>query len=417
MSKLIALFKKAPKLTSALIAMIAAAIIVPAVLLAYGPSRPTFTMEHPADHITFDSITDNPNIGGDERNFVGIREAGTKNEWQDSMPVVDGKSYSVRMYVHNNAASNLNLVAQNVTATFNLPTTTGKSIEVDGFIDSSNASPKEVYDDAKFTGTQDFNLSYVSGSLKYENNISTFSLPESIFTSKGALLGYTKMDGNIPGCIQYAGYVSFTVTPQFAPTSKFTVEKEVSKHGANKWVKSYTAQPGETVDFLVEYDNTGEVQHKDVTIRDTLPAGLSYVNGTTVFGNSNHPSGVKATDDIANGVGINVGAYNPGANAWSIFSTKVADNDDLPLCGENTLVNTAKVTTEGGSMSDTANVVVTQKCQPKECKPGIPEGDTRCVVAPPELPHTGAGEDIFAFLGIGALVTSFGYYRASRRKV
>ena len=153
----------------ALISMVAIAIIVPVALFAWGPSRPTFTMAVPADHVTFNSITDNPNIG-DERNFVGIREAGTNNQWTDNMTVENGKSYSVRMYVHNNAASNLNLVAQDVTAKFNLPTTTGKSIQVDGFIDSSNASPTEVFDSATFTNSSDFNLSYVSGSLKYENN-------------------------------------------------------------------------------------------------------------------------------------------------------------------------------------------------------------------------------------------------------
>jgi hypothetical protein len=119
MSKLIALFRKAPKLTTALIAMIAASIIVPAALLAWGPSRPTYTMAHPADHITFDSITDNPNIG-DERNFVGARDESNSNVWYDSIKVQEGHEYLVRMYVHNNAASNLNLVAQNVTAKFNI---------------------------------------------------------------------------------------------------------------------------------------------------------------------------------------------------------------------------------------------------------------------------------------------------------
>ena len=54
----------------------------------------------------------------------------------------DGKEYLVRMYVHNNAAANLNKVAENVTAKFNLPTTTGKSIQVDGFLSASNATPR-----------------------------------------------------------------------------------------------------------------------------------------------------------------------------------------------------------------------------------------------------------------------------------
>ena len=526
MGKLMSIFNRAPKRTSAIVAILAAAIIVPATLFAWGPSRPTYTMAHPADHVTFDSITDNPNIG-DERNFVGIRETGTTNQWSDNMTVQSGKEYTVRLYVHNNAASNLNLIAKDVTAIVNLPTTTGKSIRVDGFIDSTNAAPKEVYDSATFNSGTDFNLAYVKGSLIYENNVKTFTLPESIFTSAGAKLGYTSMNGQIPGCLQYAGYVSFNVKPQFAPTpsSAFTMSKLVSQHSANKWVKNYTAKAGETVDYLIQYKNTGNVQQDGVTIRDTLPAGETYVTGSTIFATSKNPTGTKASDNIANGTGINIGSYSAGGGAWAEFSAKVADNDQLPNCGDNTLVNTAKVTTGGGSISDTANVVVNKECKPpvnpvytcdaltaelvsdntykfngkataengatvknykfdfgdnasqtvtnpvdvmhtyatkdatytanlnvtfnvdgkektvtsnackvqitvskppvKECKPGIPEGDVRCTetpvtpvtpVTPSELPTTGAGADISAFLGLGSLVTSVGYYRASRRR-
>jgi uncharacterized repeat protein (TIGR01451 family)/LPXTG-motif cell wall-anchored protein len=405
MSKLGTVLKRMPMRALLGLAVIVTSIIVPATLFAWGPSRPTYTMAHPADHITFNSITDNPNIG-DERNFVGIREAGTTNLWTDNVQIQEGKEYTVRMYVHNNAAENLNLVAQNVTAKFNLPTTTGKSIRVDGFLTSTNASPTEVYDDATFTSSQDFNLAYVAGSAKFENNVfgpSGVALPESIFTSRGATLGFDKLDGRIPGCLRFAGYVSFRVKPQFAPTSKFAMNKRVSKHGVNQWSKDYTAQPGETVDFMIEYRNTGEVQQDNVTFRDVLPNGMSYVNGSTVYGNSIFPSGTKASDNIANGIGINVGSYRPNANAWSIFSAKIANNDNLPQCGMNRLVNTGRVTTGGGSIESTANVNVNKVC--REVPP-----------TPPELPKTGAGENLAAFLGLGAIVTSASYYRASRRR-
>ncbi|NTW61438.1 DUF11 domain-containing protein [Candidatus Saccharibacteria bacterium] len=395
MSKLFNLIKRAPKRTAAIISMIGLAVIVPATLFAWGPDRPTFTMDHPADHITFNSITDNPNIG-DERNFVGIRESGTNNLWTDNMTVESGKTYTVRMYVHNNAASNLNLVAHDVTATFNLPTNTGKSIRVDGFIDSSNASPTEVYDSATFNSSQDFNLAYVSGSLEYENNVfgsNGAALSESIFTASGVKLGYDKLDGNIPGCLQYAGYVSFSVKPQFGGDSKFTMSKMVSKHSANKWVENYEAQPGEVVDFLIQYKNVGTTQHNDVTFRDSLPAGLTYVDGSTIFGNALAPNGTKASDNLTNGTGINVGYYAPGANAWVIFSAKVASSANL-ACGSNKLVNTAKVTTDGGSISDIADVTVGKTC---------------------DLPHTGASENLLATIGAGTVVTTAGYYIASRR--
>lgn len=440
MSTFTQLIRRAPKRFSALALILAAAIIIPTATLAWGPSRETFTIAQPSDHVQFNSITDNPNVG-DERNFVGVREDGSANTWYDSLNVQSGKTYIVRMYVHNNAATSLNLVANNVKAKVDLPTTTGKSISINGFVSATNVganktgnagSYAEVYDDAKLTSTQDFNLSYVSGSLKYDTNAGTFSLPESIFTSNGAKLGYTQMDGNIPGCFQYSGFVTFKVTPQFAAPSTFSMSKMVSKHGANKWVEDYAATPGETVDYLLQYKNTGTVQQDDVTFRDTLPAGMTYVNGSTTFGNSKTPNGVKASDNIANGTGINVGSYAPGANAWAIFSAKAPMNDKLAICGANTLINNGKVTTEGTSLSDTANITVN-----KECAPGtinVCEISTNKIInikesafdsskhtkdlsvcTPPELPHTGMSENIVAIVGLGALIASIAYYAASRR--
>lgn len=447
MNKLSSLIRRAPKRFNALALMIAAAVIVPVAAFAWGPTRQTFTMEQPSDHVQFNSITNNPNIG-DERNFVGIREVGSSNVWYDTMNAQPGKEYFVRMYVHNNAAANLNLVAENVTAKFNLPTTTGTSIQVNGFLSATNVgadkngntgSYAEVYDHATFTANENFNLAYVANSLKYENNVfgaAGVALPESIFTSAGAKLGYNALDGKIPGCLEYAGYVSFKVKPQFAQTTNFTLSKKVSKHGENKWVESYQAQPGETVDFILAYKNTGTVQHDNVTFRDTLPAGLSYVPGSTTWSNASTQN-VKASDNIANGTGINVGSYAPGANAYAIFSAKVASSEQL-ACGVNTLVNKGKVNTGGYAVEDNATVTVNKECQPdkitvcdytKKQIVTINENEfdsskhtndlAKCQetppVTPPELPKTGATDDIIAVMGLGALIASVGYYVASRR--
>ncbi len=445
MGKLLTIIRNAPKRMTALFAIFAVALIVPAALHAWGPDRPTYTVNNPADHVTFNSITDNPNIG-DERNFVGIRESGTNNLWSDDMAVQADKTYTVRMFVHNNAATSLNAsgkgIAHDVTAKFNLPTTTAKSIQVNGFLSASNASPAEVYDHAVFSSDRDFNLAYVAGSLKYENNAGTFSLPESIFTSTGAKLGYDQMNGTLPGCFQYSGYVTFQVKPQVQQTTNFTLQKLVSKHGENKWVENYEAQPGEVVDFVLQYKNTGEVQHDNVTFRDTMPAGLSYVNGSTKYGNNRNPSGIQASDDIT-GAGINVGSYTPGAAAWTIFSAKVADNDTLPVCGVNTLTNKGKVNAGEYALEDTANVTVTKKCQPGKitvCELAskkiitINENDfdsskhsknvADCTTTPvtpvtpstpSELPTTGPTQTILSIVGLGALIASAGYYIVSRK--
>ncbi len=474
------MIRRAPKRFGAIVAVIAAAIVIPTAVFAWGPTRTTFTIEKPATYVTFNSITNNPNIG-DERNFVGIREVGSSNVWYDNMTVKENKEYLVRMYVHNNAAANLNLVAENVTAKFNLPTTTAKSIQVNGFLSSSNAKPAEVYDHATFNSDKNFNLSYVKNSLKYENNVfgaAGVALPESIFTSAGAKLGYDKLDGKIPGCFQYAGYVTFKVKPQIQQTTDFNLTKMVSKKGANNWVESYKAQPGEEVDFLLSYQNVGQAQQDNVTFRDELPTGLSYVKNSTTWNNASKRN-VKPTNDLAltNGTGINVGSYASKANAWVVFSAKVANKKDLK-CGKVTLTNTGRVTTGGYKKEDTAKVTVETECPPAPKKIQVCELDTYkiitinendfdakkhsknlddCKVAPKkinvceletksiitideadfdaskhsknlddcavvpevpetpeELPQTGMG-DIAAIVGLGALIASSAYYVASRR--
>ena len=82
----------------ALVAMAAAAVIVPAAVMAWGPDRPTYDINNVADHITFDSITDNPNVG-DERNFVRIKDASDTSTggWTDDMTVQPGHEYLVQL--------------------------------------------------------------------------------------------------------------------------------------------------------------------------------------------------------------------------------------------------------------------------------------------------------------------------------
>jgi uncharacterized repeat protein (TIGR01451 family) len=348
-------------------AVAVAAVAIPAVVMAWGPDRPTYTMDKPADHVTFDSITDNPEVG-DERNILTIKDASNtaSGGWQDAATAQAGHEYLIRVYVHNDAAANLGLKATNVRTKVNVPTTTGKSVQLGGFITADNATPGEIWDSATLTSSSDFNVAYVAGSARYYNNVfgaNGTALSDTIVTDTGAQLGYDKLDGVIPGCLQYAGYVTFKVKVQGPQTDTFTMSKQVSKHGENKWVDSYAAQPGETVDYLIQYKNTGSTQQDNVVVKDTLPAGMTYVAGSTVLGNSKTPTGAKISDNLTTTSGVNIGSYAAGANGWIIYSAKVAANDSLPTCGDNKLTNNATVETDSGNKSDSADVTTTKKCE------------------------------------------------------
>ena len=345
------------------------AAVAPALVWAWGPARPSFTIEKPADYITFNSITNNPVIGGDEKDFVGIREVGSNAKWTNNMKVQNGKEYYVRMYVHNNAASNLNLVAENVVAKLNVPTTTAKNVTVQGQISASNAKPNTVWDEATFSSDNDFNLAYVAGSALFENNgMGTTKLPDSIVNNTGAKLGYDKLDGKIPGCFQYAGYVTVKVKAQVSqPQEKTNIDlaKTVRNktNGEKSWVETVNAKSGDTVQFQIHAKNTGSTGIQNLVIRDILPKGLNYVAGSTKLYNTSNPKGLKVSDNVIQNSGINIGSYQPNGDAYVRFDATVSAENSLPVCGENTLTNIAQASDQKIVKNDTASVKVTKKCE------------------------------------------------------
>lgn len=344
------------------------AAVAPALVWAWGPSRPSFTIEKPADYITFNSITNNPVIGGDEKDFVGIREVGSNAKWTNNMKVQNGKEYYVRMYVHNNAASNLNLVAENVVAKLNVPTTTAKNVTVQGQISASNAKPNTVWDEATFSSDNDFNLAYVAGSALFENNgMGTTKLPDSIVNNTGAKLGYDKLDGKIPGCFQYAGYVTVKVKAQVSQPQEKNIDlaKTVRNktNGEKSWVETVNAKSGDTVQFQIHAKNTGSAGIQNLVIRDILPKGLNYVAGSTKLYNTSNPKGLKVSDNVIQNSGINIGSYQPNGDAYVRFDATVSAENSLPVCGDNTLTNIAQASDQKIVKNDTASVKVTKKCE------------------------------------------------------
>ncbi len=486
MNTLISALKRTPKRASALIAMIAAAIVVPAALFAWGPDRPTYTIEEPANHVTFNSITNNP-AHGDERNFVQIKEASAGNgTYAEEVPLQAGKEYEVFVYYHNNAGTNLNDAAHNykgialdTAMRVQMPGSVkaGEKARFTGIVSASNATPGQVWDEAYGTTGSDVALRYVQGSATIHNRgaINGATLPDTL-ASTGTPLGYNALDGKVPGCNEFSGYVTFRFK---VDQPNFEVTKQVSNAGKNTFTESVTTKPGEQVEYKIQYKNTGTTQQNDVVIKDVLPNGISYVAGTTKLASSASNGQYAAVADGVTARGINIGSYAPAGNAYVKFTAKVTDNSQLEKCGLNTLVNTATAETNNGSKSDTANVVVSKECvnpkdikvcdltskkiitikedqfdakkhskNLKDCEAGkitvcelaskkiitIDENKfdaskhsknlkdcetTTPPVTPPttpsELPKTGAGDGVAAALALGALVASASYYIASRR--
>ena len=289
----------------------------------------------------------------DERNYVGAREdtginAGVDNVWEpNQIKVEEGKTYLVRLYVHNDNPNGSNAIAENVKVAFDIPTAYAtKTTRINGYISSSNATPTDYIDYVDFISDSEvpFRMVYVYGSAKLENNADLtknggYQLSDNIIENDGIFIGHNELDGKIPGGYQYAQYISIQVYVEF---DYYILEQNVRLAGKSEWQKTVEAKVGDTVEFLIEYTNKSNYTHTNVSIWDILPNNLEYIPGTTKLLNAKYPNWATFNDDtITTEEGINIGHYAPNSNSIVHFQAKVVDN--CLADGWNALVNWSQV--------------------------------------------------------------------------
>lgn len=449
--------KKAIKIAAISTAVVAAGAVSTAVVSAWGDNsggRRTYTVNELnsnilGDKIIFNSIKDETMPNGnikDERNFVAARDAatgdnGVNNVWQNNeIKVEEGKTYLVRLYAHNNNPNGRNAVAKDVSVNFSLGTVVSNEQRVDGYINASNAAPSKYWDDVVFKSAdgRKFYLDYVEGSALLENNGVAkkpgIALADSVVTT-GAKIGYDALNGEVPGCFEYANYITIKVKPVFENTS---IEKTVRKMDDKKFSENVKANVGETVEYQIHYKNLTASEVKDVIIKDSLPTNMELVKGSTRLYNTNHPQGATVNNDSIITDGINIGAYKVNGSAYIRFQAVVKDKE--LACGNNRFINWAKADTLVGTstnvkafaVQDSADVYVEKKCaeQPKKHSCDIENGiyygikgntvDVNTYKAECEkksIPTAGATEITTGVIGLGGVITSAGYLIASRKKL
>lgn len=305
--------------------------------------------------IIFNTISDS--TIGNEKNFVAARECTRREDgsWEgatkdtvwkgNDIEAEDGRYYIIRLFVHNNNPNGEDAIAEDTHVSFSIPNEydrKNRRIQVNGFIDSSNATPSEYWDYVNFNSDVPFHLDYIYGSALLENNgigLGGLTLSDDIVkaaSTDGVLIGYDALDGRIPGCYQYDNYVTIKVKAVF--DYEYTVEQKVRLAGSdNDWEDAIKAKVGDKVEFRIEYINTGDTSQTGVAIKDILPENLRYVEGTTELKNSNHPDKATAEHDYLVTDGIRIGDYGPDANAYVYFTAEVVD--DSLAAGINTLTN------------------------------------------------------------------------------
>lgn len=317
------------------------------------------------DKITFNSISDNKDIG-DEKNFVSARmynDTNVSHPWRDNeIEVEDGKEYVIRMYVHNNSPKGRNAIAKDVKAFFQVPNESAKNIKVRGRISSSNATPTTYIDDVVFKSDTAFHLEFVGDSARIANkgvgNVAGGAqLSNEIVTNtNGILLGFDSLNGEIPGCFEFDSIVTIRVKAYY--DRNYTVETKVRLDGDTDktWKKAVDAKIGDIVEFQINYKNTSSEDQRDVAVDDQLPSNLRYIPGSTRIMNGANPNGATFENDDIYKDGIWIGSYGAGANALIRFKAEVVD--ETFTCGLFTLRNWGRVGIGTSVRQDSADVNV-----------------------------------------------------------
>lgn len=388
----------------------------------WGPSRKTFTWEDPAPYATFNSITNNPQLG-DERNFVRIREVADGNKFGDSVTLEMGKTYEVYIYYHNNAdAHDVGKTAigiadgASVKSSFPATVKKGEKATVTATIFAADTDPLAVWDGAYMTATRDLYLRYVPGTAIIHNGgaLNGQSIGPDYLFGDGALLGYNKFSGILPGCNEYAGYITYQI---FADAPDFKITKSIV--GGTETVKA-----GDEVTFKIRYENTGTMNQTKVVVKDTLPAGLTYVPGSTVLYNNNFTSGKAVNDDIVTAAGMNIGDY-AGGTGWAevVYKAKVGSK---VKCGDK-LLNAALFSTTDGNKSASVTLTVTaDKCEDDPEPTPTPDPDPEPTPdpepepepepdTPDEIVETGPVEIVLAIVVILGIVGSGIYFYRTKK--
>ena len=402
-------------------AIVATATLIPAGLVnAYGDNtgtqegRPVYSLDDInagklGDKITFNSITKDGKIG-DERNFVGARlTSGNASVYNaDTINVEDGQVYTIRLYVHNNSPKGEDAIAKGVGVSFSLPTTVASEQTIIGYLDAdAPVTPTRYWDEVTLKSSDDFYIEYVQGSAQYRNENGTFKLADTVINGK-TLIGYTSMNGEIPGCFKYDGEATIQVKVHKSVNAKVAKTVRIKNSGA-KFGESVEAKVGDEVEFQIEYVNLLSDEVKDVMIRDVLPNNLEYVENSTYLYNSNHKEGILLPENTLTTTGLNIGSYKAKGNAYIRFTAKVVDNS--MACGSNQLVNWAASTVLGKVVKDDASVMVAKTCNDTPVVPNTPAPTTGKIVA------TGASDTVLiSSLGAGGLVSVVSYAIVSRRK-
>lgn len=319
----------------------------------FGPTREVFTWKKRANYAVFNSIIDNPSWG-DERYFVKIREyiEGENTPLCSSIKLKKGREYEVVIYYHNN--SDPDSVGKKaigisdgsaVRSSFPDVVRPEKEQYIFASIFASDTIPLEVWARAFVYSDETCLLHYVPDTAVFHNSglLNKKSVGNMYLFGNGALIGFNKISGLIPGGDEYAGYISYRFLVESPGKDDFLYDDDISipvfnaivdhprfgnekeflhirERGDKRWQRSIYLQEGMQyeVEVLFRNDASSKYNSKDYDNR-----GVAWKTILAV----DMPKEIKDNGTL----GVRISAENAPIDSKDSISLKVLSEDPLLL--------------------------------------------------------------------------------------
>lgn len=235
----------------------------------------------------FNSLT------GDYEMFRGADVTNGGTVWKDPISGTAGDTFQGLVYYHNGV---VDTVAKNTNIKVTIPTKTiNKTATLSATISADNAaSVSNTVVDGQVIGLsgltvnldKDANLALIPGSVKwYPNQLENPNSPQALPNGQNGneIVGANGVNiGDINGCWEYAGYVTFDFKATPITSVNLEVEKTVRNitAGEKSYADSTTASANDIVEFRIEAEDKGDAIANDLKFKDTLPADLTFVPGS-----------------------------------------------------------------------------------------------------------------------------------------
>jgi len=280
-------------------------------------------------------------LEGDYEMLRGARTQDTA--WIDPVSANIGDRIAVLFYYHNGVVDS---VAHHTSLRVDIPVNNGTSFNLKSYLWSQETQAvTDTVVNGQIVGKSGLTinlpssgrLEYVAGSSKWFPNNSTTgqSVPDAIVSVSGLDIG------DIQGCWQYAGFVSFLIDVK--GQANVVMDKTVAHPGDATWSEEISARAGDEVAYHLGIRNDGNDTAKNILVKDLLPSYMTYVPGTTYLYTKANPNGVKLSDDIfGNGVALPDMISGADGTVYITYKTKISNSIPVDHCGYY-LNNVAKV--------------------------------------------------------------------------